>query len=223
MNKKLTNYVNGLFSDYPKTKKAEELREEILSNLNEHYNDAIKNGYSENEAYTDAISKLGNTDELIQSIMPDKELSAKIDAYTSKRAKFIAIAVMLYIIGGACIIGIPGISVLANVGDIAIFGIIGLLVLLLFVAVATGMIIYINMSVPQDVSPYLIKDKDYDTSWIDTTTEKGKKVKMIVDILSVLTIPLYFIVSFTTGAWYCTWLIFLIVPVGCKIAKLFNL
>ena len=30
MNKKLTNYVNGLFSDYPNSKKARELKEEIL-------------------------------------------------------------------------------------------------------------------------------------------------------------------------------------------------
>ena len=47
MNKKLTNYVNGLFSDYPNTKKVQELKEEILSNLNEHFEDAVKNGADE--------------------------------------------------------------------------------------------------------------------------------------------------------------------------------
>lgn len=30
MNKKLTNYVNGLFSDYPNTKKVQELKEKFF-------------------------------------------------------------------------------------------------------------------------------------------------------------------------------------------------
>ena len=39
------------------------------------------------------ISKLGNIDELLQSIMPDKDLAEKINAFKAKKAKITAIAV----------------------------------------------------------------------------------------------------------------------------------
>ena len=121
MNKKLTNYVNGLFSDYPNSKKARELKEEILSNLTEHFQDVVNNGASENEAYTEAISKLGNIDELLQSIMPDKDLSEKINLYKKKHAKFTSIGVMLYILGAAIFLAIPGVAAVTNKGDIYYF------------------------------------------------------------------------------------------------------
>lgn len=101
MNKKLTNYVNGLFSDYPNTKKVQELKEEILSNLNEHFEDSVKNGASENKAYTEAISKLGDIDELLQSIIPNEDESKKINAYKKRKAKITSISVILYILGAA--------------------------------------------------------------------------------------------------------------------------
>ena len=42
MNKKLTNYVNGLFSDYPNSKKARELKEEILSKINSVLGESVE-------------------------------------------------------------------------------------------------------------------------------------------------------------------------------------
>ena len=164
MNNKLKSYVNGLFADCPKTKKAQELKEEILSNLSEHFNEAIKNGYSENDAYTEAISKLGNIDELLQSIMPDKDLAEKINLYKKKHAKFTSIGVMLYILGTAIFLAIPGVAAVTNKGDISLCGLIGLIILLIFVAVATGLIVFVNMSIPQDVAPYFVKKEDV---WLD--------------------------------------------------------
>ena len=35
MNSKIKNYADGLFSDIPRSKKANELKEEILSNMSE--------------------------------------------------------------------------------------------------------------------------------------------------------------------------------------------
>ena len=216
MNKKLTNYVNGLLSDCPNTKKTKELKEEILANLNERYNEAINNGYSENEAYTEAISKLGNIDELIQSIMPDKDLLEKINIYKNKRAKTIAIAVTLYIIGTAIFLGIPGVSAITSKGNIALCGIIGLITLLVFSAVATGLIIVVNMSIPQEIEAYVASKED---KWIDRTTKKGSIIGLLNDSLPVLILVSYFIISFTTGAWHVTWVLFLLNPVFTGILK----
>ena len=217
MNKKLTNYVNGLFSDYPNSKKARELKEEILSNLTEHFQDAVNNGASENEAYTEAISKLGNIDELLQSIMPDKDLSEKINLYKKKHAKFTSIGVMFYILGAAIFLAIPGVAAVTNKGDISLCGLIGLIILLIFVAVATGLIDFVNMSIPQDVAPYFVKKEDV---WLDKSTKKGSIIGMINDIFPILTLVAYFIVSFTTHAWQITWTIFLLNPICTSILKI---
>ena len=190
MNKKLTNYVNGLFSDYPNTKKVQELKEEILSNLNEHFEDAVKNGDSENKAYTEAISKLGDIDELLQSIIPNEDESKKINAYKKRKAKITSISVILYILGAAFLMAIPGISAITNKGDIALCGIIGLITLLIFVAIATGLIIYVNMSIPQDVEAYVAKKED---AWVDKSTTKGAIIGMINDILPILILVAYFL------------------------------
>ena len=196
MNKKLTNYVNGLFSDYPNTKKVQELKEEILSNLNEHFEDAVKNGASENKAYTEAISKLGDIDELLQSIIPNEDESKKINAYKKRKAKITSISVILYILGAACLMAIPGISAITNKGDIALCGIIGFITLLIFVAIATGLIIYVNMSIPQDVEAYVAKKED---AWVDKSTTKGAIIGMINDILPILILVVYFVISFATS------------------------
>ena len=217
MNNKLKSYVNGLFADCPKTKKAQELKEEILSNLSEHFNEAIKNGYSENDAYTEAISKLGNIDELLQSIMPDKDLAEKINAFKAKKAKITAIAVMLYIIGTAIFIGIPGVAALTHSSNIALCGIIGLITLLIFVAIATALLIFVNMSTPQEIMPYIAEKED---NWIDKTTKKGALIGMINDICPIIILVAYFIISFTTRAWNITWVIFLLNPVITAILKI---
>ena len=44
MNRKIKNYVDVLFNDVPKTIKAAELKEEILADLNEHFEAHISEG-----------------------------------------------------------------------------------------------------------------------------------------------------------------------------------
>ena len=46
MNTKIKNYVDVLFNDVPTTRKAQELKEEILADLNEHYASHIAEGKS---------------------------------------------------------------------------------------------------------------------------------------------------------------------------------
>ena len=78
MNSKIKNYVDVLFNDVPKTRKAVELKEEILADLNEHFEAHIAQGKSENQAYTEALADLGDIDELLSSLAPERELKPKI-------------------------------------------------------------------------------------------------------------------------------------------------
>ena len=46
--------------------------------------------------------------------------------------------------------------------------------------------------------------------WQYETSHKGQTVKALNSAISTLVLALYFIISFTTGAWHITWVIFLI-------------
>jgi len=66
MNDKLSNHVNILFAAAPRNQKAEEIKEELLTNLNDKYNDLLSNGYDSTAAFHIALSGIGDIDELFR-------------------------------------------------------------------------------------------------------------------------------------------------------------
>lgn len=76
-----------------------------------------------------------------------EDLKTRIDAYRRRRAINISVAVMMYILGAAILIALS-IFFPSHGGEI------GVILLLVFVAAATGLIIYTNLSIPQDLRPY---------------------------------------------------------------------
>jgi len=66
MNDKLCKHVNILFAAAPKNQKAEEIKEELLTNLNDKYNDLLANGYDSTAAFHIALSGIGDIDELLK-------------------------------------------------------------------------------------------------------------------------------------------------------------
>jgi uncharacterized membrane protein len=211
MNTKIKNYVEVLFRDIPNTQKAQELKEELLSTLNDHFEAHIAEGKSENQAYTESLADLGDVDELLKGLEPDRELKEKIDVFRQKRAKNTAIAVMMYILGTVCVIFFSTIPDMLDVKRTEIFPIIGVISMLVFAAFATGLIIYTNMSMPQDVSHY-ISQKSGKYHEIKYTGD-SKALKIIASFMKVywtLVLVIYLAVSFTTGMWAWTWLIWVI-------------
>ena len=65
---KIKDYVDDLFKDIRKTRKSEELKEELLSDLEEKYQDLISNGKKEKEAYQEVIGGIGDVDELLEEL-----------------------------------------------------------------------------------------------------------------------------------------------------------
>jgi hypothetical protein len=61
----IRNYLDNLFASLPKTAKVNELKNNILSNMEDKYNELKHQGKSENEAIGIVISEFGNIDELI--------------------------------------------------------------------------------------------------------------------------------------------------------------
>lgn len=218
MNSKIKNYVDVLFNNVPMTRKAAELKEEILSTMNEHFDAHIAEGKDENQAYTEALADMGNIDELLESLVPDQDLKTKIDEYRTKRAKNTAISVMLYIIGVLLLCILPAICDVFDIGNEDKAGVIGLMLLLLCVAIATGLLVYTRMNVPQDVEPFLVKKKrDFDAS-----TPDGRKWAALSRIFWLLTTTVYLLVSFLTNAWHITWLIWLVASAAWQAIMIFG-
>ena len=136
-----------------------------------------------------------------------------------KRAVLISIAVMLYIIAvAAVIIG----SLIGGRLDKEDFGAqIGVICMFVIAAVATGLIVFANMSVPKHQS----LNKDDSTSSPSVPPVKGNEGEFsafssLMKLYWLVVTIVYLGVSFLTRAWYITWLIWLIggaVEQGIKI------
>lgn len=68
MYEKLQKRVDDLFKNAANTKRAEELKEELMANLIDRYNDLTESGKSEEEAIDITIEGIGDINELIRSI-----------------------------------------------------------------------------------------------------------------------------------------------------------
>lgn len=73
MNERLRAHIEALFADVPYDRRIEDLKEELLSNLTDKYEDMIANGRSDEAAFTAAISGIGDIDELLRYVTTTKE------------------------------------------------------------------------------------------------------------------------------------------------------
>lgn len=214
MEDKLRAHMDHLFREVPPTKKAVELKEEILQNLLDKYHDLIAEGKSEEAACHIAIASIGDISELLASLKesatePDPALSEEYRQWKKRSAILIPAAVMLYIL---CVI--PPIIVDAlGVNDA-----IGACGLFLFIGIATAIIIYNNLSKPA-VSKIDGTMMEEFKKWKDEKDQQKQIRKAINNALWAIVVVLYFIISFSTGAWYITWVIFLIGAAAESIVK----
>ena len=126
-------------------------------------------------------------------------IEAKKEDKKAKFARNIAISVALYIISLVAIIGT------STIGQ----EILGVCLFFTIIAIATGIIIYSAIVYG--------KEKEEKTKQEKRKDEVGKAV---TDIIGLIGVVIYFSVSFTTGAWHITWIIFLIIGVCNAIVRL---
>ena len=73
MSTKLRTYVDTLFEEAPTAPHVYDLKEELLANLEEKFEDLLAAGYSEEDAYASVISGLGDAESLIASMSVEPE------------------------------------------------------------------------------------------------------------------------------------------------------
>lgn len=205
MNSKIKNYVDVIFKDVPRSKKAIELKEEIASNLNERFEDYLREGKSETESYGLAVANMGDVDEMIREVMPNEDFVKEASSYRKRNARNTAIGVCLYILGAAALILCASIGEAIGMDDTG--GIVGVVVLLILAAIATGMIVYSYMSTPKEYKDY----EDSQEQELKSMKPKDRKIfEAISSIYWLIVTAIYLLISFVTHAWGITWIIWVI-------------
>lgn len=203
---KIKEYVEELFENAPKNKKSMEFKEELLANLLEKYNDSVESGMEKEVAYNKVIGSIGNVEDLFGE--EDVITQTKQSISRKKHARNIAIAVMLYILSPVCVI------IFDNFGNEEF----GVILMFVFIAAATGLIIYTNMTNTKYKKQDDTLVEDF-KEWQSTKSTNYKAYKAAKSAISAITVAVYLLVSFMTFQWWITWIIFLIGGAIEKVAK----
>lgn len=198
MTDKLRDYIDELFKDAPSSKKTVEMKEEILQNLRDRYNDLLEEGKNEEAAYNIAVAGIGDMSELIDELK--REYSGRQTADPSmkeeekrKRAVLVSASVMIYILS------IVPLLVFQN--DL------GLVFMAVLVALATGILIYNSMTKPGFSNSDETIAEEF-KQWRESNNNRKSVFKSVSAALWAITLVIYFLLSFGTGYWHITWLIF---------------
>lgn len=183
MNENLRRYIDALFAGAERTAGTAELKEEILQNLTDKYNDLIAEGKSPETAYNIAISSVGDISELLNTgVVPQ---NAKSTEPAKRRSPVLtAIAVFMYIV---CVVPL---FLLQNV--------MGLVLMFVLIAAATALLIIGGGG----------KHEEDDDEYPGEPVERRRVRKSVNGAVWTLATLVYLLISFNTGAWYITWMVF---------------
>lgn len=206
MREQLISYVELLFAGCTEV---DDMKQEILQNTLERYDDLIEQGKSPEAAYRLAISGIGDISELLgadtSSVTPVPSFAVpapvkKKDCSIWKRFMK-AFAIFLYIISPIPLFVLS----MLNMEEIGLCG------TLAICGVATALLIIAGSTAVQK------EEKKAKPS--DEQEEKNPLLKAINTLVTTVGIIAYFIISFWSGAWLITWVIFPLIGAVKGLAK----
>lgn len=228
--------IDAMFEGAPQSRKTLEVKEEMLQNLMEKYNDLIAQGKSEEAAFNIALASVGDISDLVEELkeappkvakFPEPDMSGyEDDGYTAPQespadheeykrhhtASVVSIAVMMYIV--------------SPVALILFGGRMGLILLFVIVAAATGLLVYYGMT--RNKGKLLAEDRAPEDDSPEAMARRARMSKQqrrffssLSSALWLVTVALYFVISFASGAWHLTWIIFLIAAAVNNVLRAF--
>ena len=187
MRQQLIKYVDLLFAG---ATDAEDIKQEILQNTLDRYDDLLSQGKTPEAAYRLAISSIGDINEILgtplQNPAPSGESNTEGDRKSRTKQ---AVAIAMYIASP-----IP-LFVLGDMGH----GTLGLCLLLLLVAAATALLVTTAKDDPE---------KPEMSNPSENITPQEELRRSIARTIRIAALAMFLILSFLTGAWFITWLIF---------------
>ena len=192
MKEQLIQYVNLLFAG---VSDADEIKQEILQNTLDRYDDLMDQGKTPEAAYRLAISGIGDINEILNSTAPEipqpvpqpqqNNVIGKLESIGTKALKAFAIALYILCPIPLIVMEMIGIETLGLCGTLAM------------VAIATMLLVFSrrdNGSKEKVAEP--------------TSAPETELKKSVRSLIGAVGFAVYLIVSFSTGAWHITWLIF---------------
>lgn len=200
MREQLIKYIDLLFAG---TNNCEDMKQEILQNTLDRYDDLIADGKVPEAAYRLAISGIGDINEILGTEPVPAPVSVRAEEPKAKeepekQKKLRATAIALYIL---CPIPL---FLMSEMG-MATLGLCGLLFM---VAMATALIIMSSK-----------KEKEEETQAPVPMTPQQNLRNTVKTIINLAGLLIYFLLSFMTQAWYITWLVFPITAVIWELTK----
>lgn len=150
-------YLENMFRNLPGTKELERLKSELLSNMEDRYNELKSEGKKENEAVGIVISEFGNIDELLEEM--NIETSTKNDNYPEvsfedarefitlkgKSTKLVSVGVSLIMLGVSLLVLLVSLTedryIFRNLSS-DVRDLIPVILLFLFIVPAVALFIY---------------------------------------------------------------------------------
>lgn len=197
MRQRLIQYVDLLFAG---TAGTEDIKQEILQNTLDRFDDLVAQGKSEEAAYRLAITGIGDINEILagapaeQPPVQDFRSALREETEYIQHRKMRAVAIAMYICSA-----IP-LFILAELG----YSTLGLCMTILLCGAATYLIL-------------LTRKPDSDET--EEKTPQDPRKKKLDRIVSIITLIIYLILSFATQAWLITWLVF---PISGCVEGLIN-
>lgn len=209
MNERIRKYIDELFADAPKTRKAMEWKEEVVVNTIDKYHDLISEGYNEEDAWQMVIHSIGDVTELFEELREENPLSLS-EEQRKKRAVLNAVAAGLYIFAGVVFLAwmlIARWNFFYMYDDVMMQ--VGLILAALICIPPTCMLIYAANMYPNFSKKEDSLVENYKEAKYIRNRERAIKTS-ISAIIWLVTLIIYFIVSFLTYEWQVTWIAFLI-------------
>ena len=175
----------------------------MLQNLTDKYNDLIAQGKGEEAAFNIAVASIGDVDSLIAGLSGNTQSAEDVQS-RKRNALFTAIAVALYITSPVPVL------ILDNT--------VGIVLLFVFVALATGLLIYNGVTREKYVKADDTMVEEF-KEWKQNNRHKDQAANAVTGSLWLIAVCVYMLVSFSTGAWHITWIIFLITAAISSIIK----
>lgn len=208
MNEKMRTHIDTLFEDAPKNRKALELKEELLANSEERYQDLISNGFTPDAAFKNVINSIGNVSELFQGLQEfDTNDQRMYEERIRKNSLIKTISIGLYIFSIALFISFGLLKVTLNTRiDLSM---VGFILMILIDIIPTCMLVYISSMYPNYHKHENTVVEEF-KEWKHDSFKLQSVKSSILCILWTMTFVLYFVISFATYAWHVTWILFLV-------------
>ena len=197
MREQLIRYVDLLFAGAPD---AGDIKQEILQNTLDRYDDLIGQGKSPEAAYSLAISGIGDINEILGGCERTGHSSTAVPAQKQGMKKSAWKTALQAI--GVCLYIMCPIPLFTLQNELGLCG------LLAFVAVATAlMVISGGKNSPAQKEDDFVRPPE---------SELRRAVRIGISTVGLCA---YLVLSFTTGAWYITWVIFPIMAATQGLAR----